>query len=188
MMGKMILMQASDLVTRLAAGIAKEISEAPGADVAEESVEGLQAPLFRELPLDFWRLLILAILGGAAWGLWFRLRRGRVVEVRVWPNLVQFLRHGRNRPEALKELSEIDVLLSLVFTSNEGIEQDWLQLTSSEKAVARCILEEKSANVIAEEMAVTISHVYNIRSNIRRKWGVESNQELVAAIQRRIPS
>lgn len=187
-MEKMILLQASDLVTRLAAGIAKEISEAPAADAVDENAVELQAPLLTELPLDFWGLMILAILGGVAWVLWFRLRRGRVVEGRVWPNLVQFLQNGRNRPKAMKELSEIDVLLSLVFTSNEGIEQDWLRLTSSEKSVARSILEEKPANEIAEEMAVTVSHVYNIRSSIRRKWGVESNQELVAAIQRRIPS
>jgi FixJ family two-component response regulator len=101
--------------------------------------------------------------------------------------LSHYLETGKNRTVALAELEQIEVLSSLLLPEADNAHNDWFRLTSSEKQVARGILNDVPAHELADELMCTPSHIYNLRSSIRKKWGIESNQALRQAIAERMP-
>jgi hypothetical protein len=49
------------------------------------------------------------------------------------------------------------------------------------------ILNDLPAQDLAKKLRCTPLHIYNLRSSIRKKWGIESNQALCQAIGERMP-
>jgi len=88
-----------------------------------------------------------------------RFRKGTRENLQAWPGLGQFLETGQPQPQAFEEWKRLQLLSSL-----------------QHKAVAE----------IAEELSCTPSYIYNLRSSIRKKWGIDNNESLAAAIEERI--
>lgn len=136
----------------------------------------------------FWVWLGLFGVGAVAWSVVGRMWwKERFRDLAKWSQLSHYLETGENISDAVADLEQIEVLSSLLLPDANNAHRDWFQLSSSEKVVARGILSDVSAKEIAEELVCTPSHVYNLRSRIRKKWGIDSNQALRQAISERMP-
>jgi DNA-binding CsgD family transcriptional regulator len=60
----------------------------------------------------------------------------------------------------------------------------WLLLSAPEKEVAQLLVQHISVRKIAKQMACSPSHIYNVRSSIRRKWNLEASENLIEVIAR----
>lgn len=186
------MLQIDPGLLRLADGLLRPDTTAIAS--TEQVDEGLAT--FESLPRGegiLWILFALVLAGSVAWGVvgvrivrdW---KRNRRVGGAKWSQLAAFLQSGKNRAAAISELEQIEILSSLMLPQANNANGDWFQLTPSEKQVARGIFNDVPAQELAESLLCTPSHVYNLRSSIRKKWGIKSNQALRQAISERMPS
>ena len=183
------VMQVLPELLRLAEGMVRNEPEAVLQESASENLAVFDALLLEEVPM--WGMVVLLAAGAIAWGamgwMWWKRRSRLNRDLAKWAQLAHYLDTGLNRSLALAELEQIELISSLLLPEADNAHNDWFQLSSSEKQVARGILNDRSAQVLAQEMRCTPSHIYNLRSSIRKKWGVESNQALLQAISERMP-
>ena len=62
--------------------------------------------------------------------------------------------------------------------------EHWSVLTDAEREVAACLAQHLSVEEIARQLSCTKGHVYNLRSNLRRKWNLQPDDDLVRTIHR----
>ena len=120
-----------------------------------------------------------------------RFRKGTRKDFQAWPGLGQFLETGQPQPQAFEEWKRLQLLSSLqqipqVQRVHSAANADWALLNVTEKTVAIQLLQHKAVAEIAEELSCTPSYIYNLRSSIRKKWGIDNNESLAAAIEERI--
>jgi len=60
----------------------------------------------------------------------------------------------------------------------------WRLLSAPEKEVAHLLVQHLPVRKIAKQMACSPSHIYNVRSSIRRKWNLEATEDLIEVIAR----
>lgn len=102
-----------------------------------------------------------------------------------WPELhvVAEVLHGRPRDATFAAaLSQIHQRLSPAAPTNRP---EWNVLNDSERECAELILKRLNPNEIARMMHCTPKHVYNLRSNIRKKLDFDPGEDLYAELQRR---
>ena len=181
-----VFMQVSPELGRLAAGLVRSQSEAFAPEAMSDKLAAFDALLSEEGA--FWGMVAMVVLGAASWaGMGWMWWKNRNRDLAKWSQLSHYLETGKGRAGALVELEQIEVLSNLLFSEANLAHNDWFQLSPSEKQVARGILHDVPAQVLADELMCTPSHIYNLRSSIRKKWGIESNQALRQAIAERMP-
>ena len=132
-----------------------------------------------------WGIALMVALGTAlmvraAWMVW----RTRALTNR-WPNLLMFAEGKGNRDEAEAELRMLEFIAGLRHPETRRLSATWNKLTPSEQVVAWGTLHDKSVQNLADELACTPSHVYNLRSSIRKKWQLDSGESLAQSIRAR---
>lgn len=145
-----------------------------------------ELPAFATAPVwEIWGMAGLVIAGTilmvwAGWKWWLLRRR-----LRHWPELDQFAKGSGNREAVETELRMIELIASLGDPEARKLPSMWNKLTLSEQVVAWGTMQERSVKDLAEELACTTSHVYNLRASIRKKWELDSNESLGQAIRTR---
>lgn len=139
---------------------------------------------------EWWAAVGVALLvaAGVVWAMAGTLAGMEWRRARRWRDLARYLKTGKGREAAERELDQITLLTELTPHHDAEGSEDWRLLTASERQIAKGIALGWTAQQIADDMACTSAHVYNLRSNIRRKWDVESNQALHDAILERMPN
>ena len=102
-----------------------------------------------------------------------------------WPELTRFAHGSNNADGAAEELRMLELVASLSDPETRTHSSAWTQLSPSEQAVVWGTMRERSVQDLAEELACTPSHVYNLRTSIRKKWKLDSKESLVQAIRTR---
>ena len=108
----------------------------------------------------------LGIVGGGV--VWCQRSRAR----RNWPFLFKHLTDEPHLEEALREFRTLELLVGL------GIPQ----VRQTEQAVALGVLQNRATTDLAQELACTVSHIYNLRASIRKKWNLDTDIPLSAAL------
>lgn len=141
--------------------------------------------------LGYWRvatsallLLGFACLGGVVW-LKRRERRQLELDGLRWPAMVSALQKGEVDEDATLEWQSLK--RSFPRDVKTGKER-WEKLSAPEKEVAQMLVELLPVRKIAKQMACSPSHIYNVRSSIRRKWDLASEDDLLEAISRELQS
>lgn len=60
---------------------------------------------------------------------------------------------------------------------------DWLLLSPTEREVIQLLANGFSVHLIAEKFNCSKAHIYNMRSSIRKKWGMDASEDFMARIQ-----
>lgn len=145
-----------------------------------------ETPVFEpESVWESWGMAGLVIAGTllmlwAGWK-WWQLR-GRM---RHWPELDRFAKGTGDEEAARTELRMLELLASLRDPEARTVSSAWNKLTPSEQVVAWGTMRNRSVQDLAEELACTPSHVYNLRTSIRKKWQLNSDESLGQAIRAR---
>lgn len=131
-------------------------------------------------------VLIWAVLAGTgvvllAW-IWILHRRHRGA-VAHWPALrARFA--GMGEPaDADVELRSLELLVGLKYPDTRKSTSAWQSLSPSEQVVAMGLLKHKTVHQLAQELACTPSHIYNLRTSIRKKWNLDREVSLQQAAE-----
>ena len=111
-------------------------------------------------------------------------RRSRILN--PWNEITWHLKTGQNQHGALEQLKLLQIFIAIFQHDVMRLESDWLMLNPSEREVAIKIVQGKAADEIATQMNCTTSHVYNLRSSIRKKWDLNPEEDFKKAIKERI--
>ncbi len=60
----------------------------------------------------------------------------------------------------------------------------WRLLSAPEKEVDQLLVQHLPVRKIAKQMACSPSHIYSVRSSIRRKWNLDASEDLIEVIAR----
>ena len=172
-------------------------SVSTGATVLEELIAGLD-PLAswtagEDTPHEFavaatwegWAIAVMVLLGlalmsRAAWMMW----RTRTL-LKAWPELERFADGKGNREQAEAELRMLEFVAGLRHPETRKVSAAWNKLTPSEQVVAWGTMHDKTVQDLADELACTPSHVYNLRTSIRKKWQLETEESFAQSIRAR---
>jgi FixJ family two-component response regulator len=119
-----------------------------------------------------------------AWQKWGELRRFRSFAV-LNAHLQGPLEDVRSE-EALAQVRVLEHLVGMQDRSTLHRAGVWNVLTTAERAVVQGILADKTVQEMAKDLACTTSHVYNLRASIRRKWELDPEQQMRAAIKQHL--
>ncbi len=62
----------------------------------------------------------------------------------------------------------------------------WRMLSPSEQECARLLEQGIKVQAVAASLACSVSYVYNVRSSIRKKWGLAEEEDVVDAIRKEL--
>lgn len=171
-----------------------EQDSTPSAPILQRLIEGL-APPFDDPSLDPaadalpaavpFNWLGVAILGAIGLGLliWAGIRGYRKRAIRaLWPALSTTAEPAQDRESAQMELTLLEFLVSLTDEKAQRRAALWNVLTPSERSVALATLRDEPIQDLAQRMACTTSHIYNLRASIRKKWDLDMDLPLRVAL------
>ena len=165
-----------DLMLKLAAGLAS----APMMEEVEK-----EPPTIPEFPAEYlFGIVALSGILGLTLILIKEWRLGRIL--RPWNEITLHLKTGQNQQSALKQLKFLQIRIAIFQHDIRRLDSDWMMLTPSERELASKIIQGKAADEIATQMNCTTSHVYNLRSSIRKKWQLNTEEDFIQAIEERI--
>ena len=102
-----------------------------------------------------------------------------------WPELTRFSKGTGDPESAAAELRMLELVAGLRHPESRVLSSAWNKLTPSEQVVAWGTIKEQTVQDLADELACTTSHVYNLRTSIRKKWTLDSAEPLAQAIRSR---
>lgn len=118
----------------------------------------------------------LGIVGGGL--LWRQRSRAR----RNWPFLLKHLTDEPHLEEALRDFRTLELLVGLRIPQVRQTASAWNELSPTEQAVALGVLQNRATTDLAKELACTVSHIYYLRASIRKKWNLDTDIPLSAAL------
>lgn len=119
--------------------------------------------------------------------IWSALKWKRRREIRaLWPALSQMQTPDGDREKAQAELTLLEFLVSLSDERARRRAALWHALTPSERTVALATLRDEPMPDLAQRLACTPSHVYNLRASIRKKWDLDPDLPLRVAISQQL--
>lgn len=122
--------------------------------------------------------VVALLLGVAAWGLRRQVKKMTVFDAGDWQSISDEILSPQANPNIWEDWR---AFLNLSQTVQEFGEK-WNRLSPSEKEVAEFLIQHLPVSQIAKRMACSQSYVYNLRSSIRRKWGLDPEEDLIRAI------
>lgn len=84
--------------------------------------------------------------------------------------------------EAIREFRTLELLVGLGIPQVRQTAGAWNELSQTEQAVALGVLQNRATTDLAQELACTVSHIYNLRASIRKKWNLDTDIPLSAAL------
>ena len=125
-------------------------------------------------------LLGVGLLVGAIWPALRVAHRAK-----TWPAIYRFVQGKGDVEEAEEELRSLELVIGLLHPETRESSGAWAKLTSSEQAVVMGLLQDRTVQDLASDLACTPSHIYNLRTSIRKKWKLDSDEPLPQALRKR---
>lgn len=135
-----------------------------------------------------WLLAVSVVSAGVLWGAWWLWRRERPVVLsehvtRRWPELEVMQREGASK--AVLDVAMNGVREQLLPSRGDRKPWVWSELNEREQECAGYIVQGLAPDDIARMMHCTAKHIYNLRSNIRKRLNLPKEADLEAALRAR---
>lgn len=169
-------------------------------DLFQQLEEGMDQPGVVYPPSDFVALpaadlpvfhaaVVAFALGSLAWTMVAWKKWGGRRRLRPFAVLDAYLQGPLEDVRSEEAIAQVQVLEHLVGMQDKAILHRagiWNVLTTAERLVVQGILADKTVQEMAKDLACTTSHVYNLRASIRRKWELDPEQPMRAAIKQHL--